>query len=258
MKIVTAFFMAWGYFLALPCPYKKWDEHQRHYMLGFLPAVGIVAGALWCVWSLFLQYIGLPIYIESIATLTFIFFISGFFHLDGFMDTCDALLSRRDMAERQRILKDSTVGAFSVISVVLLIAWWIVIFVISLKRAPLWGLFLIPVISRTMSAIWVLTLKPIGHSQYRDGFTLAQRKNALIMTVFLAIAGIVIAMIIAALSGAAFYLPVVLTIGMVIASGACIVHATGQLGGMSGDISGFSLCMSEFLGILIVALLIQF
>ncbi len=256
MKIVTAFFMAWGYFLALPCPYKKWDDKQRHYMLAFLPAVGMVTGALWCVWSLALKYVGLPIYIESIAAMTFIFFISGFFHLDGFMDTCDALLSRRDMAERQRILKDSTVGAFSVISVVLLIAWWVVIFVLSLRRAPLWGIFLIPVISRTMSAIWVLTLKPIGHSQYRDGFTGAQRRNALIMTIVLAVIGIACSMGLSVLMGDLVYFPLILTAGMVLASGILIAHATKQLGGMSGDISGFSLCLSELVGILIVALLV--
>ena len=26
MKYVTAFFMAWGNFLKIPCPVKKWDE----------------------------------------------------------------------------------------------------------------------------------------------------------------------------------------------------------------------------------------
>lgn len=256
MKIVTAFFMAWGYFLALPCPYKKWDDNQRHYMLAFLPAVGMVAGALWCLWSFILQKIGLPIYIESIATMTYIFFISGFFHLDGFMDTCDALLSRRDIEERQRILKDSTVGAFSVISVVLLISWWIIIFVISMERAPIWGLFLIPVISRTMSAIWVLILKPMGHSQYRDGFTNVERRNALVMTVALAAMGVLISIGIAYLFGNNLWHPVTLAVGMIFASCGCILDATKQLGGMSGDVSGFSLCLSELAGILILALLV--
>ncbi len=167
-KFITAFFMAWGYFLALPCPHKKWDNSSQHLMLAFLPAIGMVAGALWCLWAWFLRLFDIPQEIESLATMTFIFFISGFFHLDGFMDTCDALLSRRDMLERQRILKDSTVGAFSVISVILLISWWVVTFVFVIDRPDYWMLFLIPVISRTMSAIHVLTRKPIGHSQYCD------------------------------------------------------------------------------------------
>ncbi len=48
--------------------------------------------------------------------------VTGFLHLDGYMDVCDALLSRRDLATRQKILKDSHCGAFAVICMVLLAA----------------------------------------------------------------------------------------------------------------------------------------
>lgn len=46
--------------------------------------------------------------------------VTGFMHLDGYMDVCDAVLSRRELATRQRILKDSHCGAFAVIGMVLL------------------------------------------------------------------------------------------------------------------------------------------
>lgn len=39
------------------------------------------------------------------------------------MDCCDAILSRRDLRERQRILKDSTCGAFRVIALVTALGW---------------------------------------------------------------------------------------------------------------------------------------
>ena len=45
---------------------------------------------------------------------------TGFLHLDGFMDSCDAILSRRDLEERRRILKDPHTGSFAVISLVIL------------------------------------------------------------------------------------------------------------------------------------------
>lgn len=48
--------------------------------------------------------------------------VTGFLHLDGYMDVCDALLSRRDLTTRQKILKDSHCGAFAVICMVLLAA----------------------------------------------------------------------------------------------------------------------------------------
>ncbi len=256
-KIITAFFMAWGYFLALPCPYKKWDNSQRHLMLAFLPAVGMVAGALWCMWAWFLRVFGIPEPIESLATMTFIFFISGFFHLDGFMDTCDALLSRRDMLERQRILKDSTVGAFSVISVILLISWWLIAFVFVIGRPDYWMLFIIPVISRTMSSIHVLTRKPIGHSQYSDSFSDAQRKTAIILTVLLAIIGVIISAIILKLSGGELEILEGTVVLMVCISFGFTWNATKQLGGMSGDISGYGLCLTELFGVIVVALTLK-
>lgn len=253
-KYITAFFMAWGYFLALPCPHKKWDNSSQHLMLAFLPAIGMVAGGLWCLWSWFLRFFSIPIEIESLATMSFIFFISGFFHLDGFMDTCDALLSRRDMLERQRILKDSTVGAFSVISVILLISWWVVTFVFVIDRSDYWMLFLIPVISRTMSAIHVLTRKPIGHSQYKDGFSTTERKTAVSITVLLAMIGVIISAILLKLTGGEPQTLILTVVLMISISFAFTANATKQLGGMSGDISGYGLCLTELFGVITVAI----
>ena len=253
-KVITAFFMAWGYFLSLPCPYKKWDNSQKHLMLAFLPAIGMIAGGLWCLWAWFLRHFSIPLEIESLATMTLIFFVSGFFHLDGFMDTCDALLSRRDMPERQRILKDSTVGAFSVISVMLLISWWIVAFVFVIGRPDYWMLFLIPVISRTMSAIHVLTRKPIGHSQYKDGFSSSDRKTAICVTVLLAVTGVIISAILLKWTGGESQTLILTIVLMISTSFGFTGNATKQLGGMSGDISGYGLCLTELFGVITVAI----
>ena len=43
---ITAFFMAWGMFLAIPCPCKRWDERARQKMLVCLPLVGLVVGGV--------------------------------------------------------------------------------------------------------------------------------------------------------------------------------------------------------------------
>ena len=50
MKFITAFFMAWGNFITLPCPSRKWDGKLKNLMLAMLPSVGIVVGVLFfCV-----------------------------------------------------------------------------------------------------------------------------------------------------------------------------------------------------------------
>ena len=42
--------------------------------------------------------------------------VTGGFHVDGFLDTCDALHSYQSMEKKQEILKDPHIGAFAVLS----------------------------------------------------------------------------------------------------------------------------------------------
>ena len=103
---ITAFFMAWGMFLSIPCPAKIWDEKARPWQLVYLPLIGLLVGGIWALAAYFTGLFGkLPAVCAAIlAALPFL--LTGFIHLDGFMDCCDAILSRRDLATRQKILKD--------------------------------------------------------------------------------------------------------------------------------------------------------
>ena len=44
---ICGFFMAWGMFLAIPCPRKIWSESARQKMLVCMPLVGLLAGGVW-------------------------------------------------------------------------------------------------------------------------------------------------------------------------------------------------------------------
>ena len=46
---VYGFFMAWGMFLAIPCPKKVWRESARRKMLACLPLVGCIVGGVWAL-----------------------------------------------------------------------------------------------------------------------------------------------------------------------------------------------------------------
>ena len=59
-QYLTGFFMAWGNFCALPCPCKRWDTNATPLMLGFLPSVGVIIGAIWAVLYFAAVYFGLP------------------------------------------------------------------------------------------------------------------------------------------------------------------------------------------------------
>ena len=220
---VYGFFMAWGMFLAIPCPKKIWSETARRKMLACLPLVGVVVGAVWALCA------AAP------------WLVTGFLHLDGFMDVCDGVLSRRDLETRRRILKDSHCGAFAVICMVLLaMTQWSAF--LSMEAAPLLPLALIPVASRASAAMAVLTLRPMRTSQY----SAMERGGA---PVFVA----------AALLAAACALPIVLwssfaPLAAAIGYGLAVWYGFRQFEGMSGDISGFGLVLGELCGAVVLAL----
>ncbi len=90
-----------------------------------LPFIGAVVGGLWALAAWGLGYLSCPGPVRALVLAAVPWLATGFLHLDGYMDVCDAVLSRRDLATRQRILKDSHCGAFAVISLGLLfMAQW--------------------------------------------------------------------------------------------------------------------------------------
>ena len=107
MKYLIGFLMTWGNFCSLPCPVKRWDSRCKSLMLGFLPTIGLVIGVLWAAIYTGLVYLGFPFLVVSFI-LTFLpFALCGFMHMDGFMDCSDAIMSRKPLEDRQRILKDT-------------------------------------------------------------------------------------------------------------------------------------------------------
>lgn len=277
MKYITAFFMAWGNFIILPCPHKKWDVQLKNYMLAFLPGVGGVIGTLWMLVfylttrgfyeavDVLRRFIELPVglYISPLVAgffmTAYIYMISGFFHLDGYMDCCDAILSRRPLEERQKILKDSRVGAFSVVSVILLIlGMWACMTTFIDNQLMIYGrLFIIPVLSRMMSAHAVMTYAPIGHSQYTETFDRDEKNHCKVLTFIITGALVIIGSLITLYLGSIEDLIpfVAQVVVMIVASHLSLLYARKNLGGMSGDVSGYSISVSEVIGVLTLAVI---
>ena len=60
-------------------------------MLLFLPFVGLEIGALWMIAHHFLREWNVPFLIYGFVMCVVTYLITGFIHLDGFMDVCDAV-----------------------------------------------------------------------------------------------------------------------------------------------------------------------
>lgn len=261
-NFVIAFFMAWGNFITLPCPYKRWDSALKNRMLAFLPSIGAVIGLLWLLLIFLMRmtdYALSPLMrltisgpVGAVIATFFIFAICGFMHLDGFMDCNDAILSRRPLERRQEILKDSTVGAFAVVTVVFLLGAWFVCAAETWGSEPLALFFLIPVLSRTFAGAAILCHKPIGHSQYVTDFReKGKGKYLLAMLLQLALAAVIAVLI----SSAELQAVIAIFVVMALASICSGSYARAQLGGMSGDIAGYMICWSELAAILAMAVL---
>lgn len=253
MKIIIAFFMAWGNFITLPCPYKRWDNSLKNLMLAFLPSVGLVVGALWCLVYLLLNLAGIPVMVSSFVMVLYIFYVCGFMHMDGFMDCNDAIMSRRDLAERQRILKDSTVGAFAALTAIFLILGWYSAMTTSYMAMEYGILLIIPVISRAVGGMAVLDYKPIGHSQYVKDFEAPSKwKYRSVIAAQVAVISIIAILI----SSSDFLSVITVVVVMAVAGYIACAYARKQLGGMSGDVAGYTICVSEVAGILTAAVIL--
>ena len=225
--------MAWGMFLAIPCPVHCWRETARTQMLACLPLVGAVIGGLWLLLAWAAEALDHALGSLLLAALPWL--ASGFLHLDGFLDVCDATLSRRELSRRKEILKDSHCGAFGVIAMVLLaLTQWSLF--LDMEQCNGLLLLWLPVVSRGCAAVSVMTLRPMEGSQYAA----LPRSRLWLLPAGLTLAAAVVPLLLwrspAPLGAAAAY-------------ALAVWWGTRQLDGMSGDVSGFALTLSELAGI---------
>lgn len=107
---------AFAMFSGIPVPAADWSEENTRLMLCFFPCVGMVTGAVCIGLAWFGRKTGMePVFCGALLTLAPAA-ITGGIHLDGLLDTADALGSWQEKDRRLEILKDSHTGAFAVIS----------------------------------------------------------------------------------------------------------------------------------------------
>lgn len=235
-----AFFMCQSMFCAIPAP-QVWDEKARDKMLLFLPIVGLELGLIWWGLSCFCRM--LPELMAALVLSVYPYFATGFLHLDGFMDVTDAVRSYRSLERRREILKDSHVGSFAVIGIVILLLSQYVCFASMKDTADCRVLLFIPAVSRCCSALTVTVLKPMSTSQYA-----AQEKPK-------SHAAVLLAMLAVFLLGG-FLLcgrQAVALLGVLIGYGFALRRGFKSLEGMNGDIAGYALSIGELCGAAVIA-----
>lgn len=235
--------MCQSMFCAIPCPFHGWEEKARDKMLLVLPFVGLEIGLLWWGVTALCRGLHLPPMLAALAAGMFPYLVTGFLHLDGYLDVTDAVGSCRSLERRREILKDSHVGAFGVIGCgVLMISQFAAA---SSFPESVGILTLVPVVSRGCSVLAVTALPPMTTSQY------AGRKTGPGRIVYL---GILLTVTVAAgflLFGKQGFV----LLAEITAYALALRHAYRALEGMNGDISGYALTLSELAAAITLAVM---
>lgn len=120
--MLSPLFIALAMYSKIPVPQAEWNEKNMKYAMCFFPLVGAIIGMAFvgvfrvCTILAFGN-------IAKGAMLTVVpVLITGGIHVDGFIDTADAVSSYASCEKRLEILKDPHVGAFGII-------WTIVYFI---------------------------------------------------------------------------------------------------------------------------------
>ena len=236
--------MCQSMFCAIPAP-QLWDEKARDKMLLFLPLVGLEIGVIWAGLAWLCRLLNLPAMAAALLLSACPYILTGFLHLDGFMDVTDAVKSWRDLDRRREILKDSHVGSFAVIGILLLLIAQFALFASVPADANFLILIFVPAVSRCCSALAVTGLKPMSTSQYAD-----QKKPKSHLAVLAVMLCIFLGLGFLFWGKYGFAL-----VGCLAGYGLALRRAYKSLDGMNGDISGYALTLGELCAVAVYALI---
>ena len=114
MRLMRAIAIAFSTYSRIPMPRVDWSEENQRYSMCFFPLVGLAVGlALW-LWLWLCDLWALGAFARGALGAALPLLVSGGIHMDGFMDTLDAMASWQPREKRLEILKDVHTGAFAV------------------------------------------------------------------------------------------------------------------------------------------------
>ena len=247
----NSFKIAFAMFSKIPMPQAEWTEENMRYMLCFFPFVGAAAGILTLGVNWLGEYFGFGTGFMAMALILVPVFVTGGIHVDGLLDTSDALSSWRDREKRLEILKDSHAGAFAVITACV---YFLVLYggfsQIVGNRTAIKILALGYMVSRCFSGIGVIMLpKASAGGTVAEFSRKAQDKtvrNTLIVYLVLLAVGMIL---IQPVYGVVIFVTAVLVFIF-------YKHkAMKYFGGTTGDLSGYFLCLCEAWMVLVLAVL---
>jgi adenosylcobinamide-GDP ribazoletransferase len=150
-----------------------WNERLAKFSVCFYPFTGLVLGGLLSMQAyLLLNFTSISVLMITAWLVTFSFIYSGGLHLDGWADFSDAIFSRQSFERKLEIMKDSRVGAFGVLSLLVLIGWkFLFVYEILQSSINLFWFLLVPFLSRLVMGGQIV----VGKFAKNEGMAIALR-----------------------------------------------------------------------------------
>ncbi len=248
--VVNSFIIAIAMYSKIPMPKTAWNPKNMKYTLCFFPVIGVVIGALLYAWGRVCMEFGYGQMCFAFVGTVLPVIVTGGIHLDGFMDTADALHSYEKREKKLAILKDPHVGAFAVIA----LAGYFFLYAAGLtqiwKTDHLLLLAISFVISRDLSGLSLVWFQGAKKDGLLYTFSSAAHKQTVRVVLVLIMGGCFICLILIS--------PV---IGAVMALASMWVWtyyyymSKKQFGGITGDVAGYFLSLCELANVLLIGLL---
>ena len=246
MSIINSFFIALSMYSRIPVPRVDWEKENMRYAMCFFPMIAVMYLAGWL-----LDKTSVGGLFRGVVFTLIPIMITGGIHMDGFMDTMDALGSWGDREKKLEILKDSHAGAFAILGMGCYLMWSMAVWS-ELPAEVLRVCCVSFVLSRALSGFSVVTFPAARNSGLLKMFQDGAQKKVVRITMCLYVAAAVIMMAVMnarAMTGA--------VTGVMIAFLYYIVVSRKQFGGVTGDLAGFFLETAElamFTGILVTCI----
>ena len=236
MRVISSLVIAFATYSRLPMPRVDWTEENRRYALCFFPLVGAAVGGAMILWLWLCRLLQLGGFLQGAFAAALPLLITGGIHMDGFLDTCDALASWQEPKRRLEILKDSHIGAFA--------ALWCGVYLLMLAgllsecawtSAP--ALLACFILSRAMSAFFSITLPQARPGGMLDGFSSTAAGKA--VKICCGLWALLAAILLVCFKGI-FALPAALLTALYAKRG-----MLKYFGGITGDLAGWFLQLTE-------------
>lgn len=237
--LATAFSM----YSILPMPQLEWTSSTMKYAMCFFPLVGVLCGGIVWLWMWVCAAVSLGTVLCAAVLTLLPVILSGGIHLDGLIDTGDALGSHQSPERRLEILKDSTTGAFGVIfcAAYLLLTFGLAAQFSTSVPVPLLLCFGY-VLARGYSSFAIVSLQLARNTGLAHAFASGADKKVVRVVSIL--------WIVAAMAGMILISPVAGTTASILSLLWFLVFRRicyRKFGGLTGDLAGFLLCVTELI-----------